>query len=119
MRRILAGSIGLALGLGAGRGAAQDVRWNPPTPAGTSPPTVTLGPPTVALGPPRAAGVPPQSGRVVRAKMRQIDRRGHARQRSSVAPAAAVWRFARCPYRHAACASGDPFIGHSWPIARD
>ena len=45
MRRILAGSMGLALGLTAYPGFAQDVRWQQ-----VGAPAVTLGPPAVALG---------------------------------------------------------------------
>src|SRR5262249_50026833 len=54
MRRILAGSVGLALSLGSLRGYAQEAAWPP---AGVTPrtPTVTLGPPTASLGAPRAA----------------------------------------------------------------
>jgi hypothetical protein len=58
MRRILAGSLGLALGLGAFRVFAQEPMWQ----SGVTPsrkPAVTLGPPTVALGAPRALPAPP------------------------------------------------------------
>src|SRR5262245_19015126 len=54
MRRILAGSVGLALGLGALRGYAQEVTWQPAKGPAARPPAVTLGPPRVSLGAPRA-----------------------------------------------------------------
>src|SRR5947208_932700 len=60
MRRILAGSMGLALGLTACPGFAQDVRWQQ-----VGAPAVTLGPPAVALGAPRPAAA---GQRIVRAK---------------------------------------------------
>src|SRR4051794_37104002 len=81
MRRILAGSMGLALGLSPLSGYAQDAPWQPSAPAAARPPAVRLGPPTAALGAPRAVVAPPQGAvqpvsldlpapsRVVRAKI--------------------------------------------------
>jgi hypothetical protein len=59
MRRILAGSVGLALGLGALRGYAQELTWQPAGKgAAARQPTVTLGPPVASLGAPRAMSAP-------------------------------------------------------------
>ncbi len=58
MRRVLAGSVGVALGLGLAPAFAQETGWHP-APANPMQmrrePAVSLGPPTAALGAPRPA----------------------------------------------------------------